>query len=130
MTVGDPLRYCPVDGFFDKNGVCAMKYKFLQATAATAAQALVTAVTAKRLRLLELIIHSNGAAGSNVFYSASAGTVIGAVYVPANTVATPNVILEFNPFGYFETTAGQGLYMDNNSAATTNVTLGYIEYTP
>lgn len=126
----DFLRYFPGKVFETvKDGVCAIASGHLQATAATANQALLTAVSGKIIILLQLSMCSRGAASDIALFSASAGTLIGVWDIPANTVATPNVILPPAPWGIVQSKVGEGLYV-NCGAVSVDINYEWIAYTP
>lgn len=125
------VKYFATNIYTDSTrNVCEVKPGFLQALAATLNQQVIAAVSGKRIRILRGTVHSNGAAGSVVFYSSTGGAACYALYIPANTVATPNVPIEWSPDGAFESITSGGIFVDNNSAATVNISLRYIEVTP
>lgn len=122
-------QYDP-SGIFEqvnKGGVCDVKTVVISLTAATANQLCVTAVTSKKIVVLSGLINSQGIQTYISFRTASGGTIIGYYSVPANTVASPNVIIEPHVWGAFATASGQGLYADNSAAVIATVTLRYIE---
>lgn len=82
-------------------------------TAATNNQLMVTGAAGYQVVLLSFDVNSVGAASSIAIKDASAGTIKKRIFVPANTVAQPNVIfpLSIAP-GYVRTTSGNGLYVD------------------
>jgi hypothetical protein len=118
--------------FSDKNGTREIKDAFLQATAATNNQSIVSAVTGKKIVVLSLAAHSLGAGERIVFKSASGGANKRSYWVQDVTVCTSscNTQEPFNPSGIFRTNTGEGLFVDNNSAAAVNISIEYIEFTP
>lgn len=119
----DPARYIEV-----KNNN-ASPMLFAAVTPAVANNTgIVTGVTGKKIRVHGLVAQSAGASGSLLFKSASGGTTIfPSMVMPANT-ANP-FVLEIKDSGYFETNAGEGLFVD---VATTQIQLlvCYSIYTP
>lgn len=88
---------------------------------------LITAVSGKTLEVVGGSVFSSGAATILSFRDGSAGTVNKYIYVPANTVANPNIPLLATPGDTILTTISNGLYVDN-SAVTVYLTINYIEY--
>jgi hypothetical protein len=122
-------RYWPAGVFEDKDGVVVpVKDVSVVLIAATANQAVIAAVSGKEIRILSGCIVSAGAVTSALFKSASGGTTKTAYIVPPNTAAavSGNVILEPNLFGWFRTTAGEGLFCDTGAVGV-RVSLNYIE---
>lgn len=123
-------QYFPAGIYSDKNAQCELKDKVFFAAGATNNQAVITAVSGKRLYIVSMNIYTSGIATDVVFKSASGGTNKYACQIPANTVATPNFTLGFKPDGWFNTETGEGLYVDVIAAVQTNISVRYIEYTP
>lgn len=103
-----------------------------QATAATDNQLAVAATTGKRIKVLHYNLCSDGAEGLIMFRSNSGGTVIWHSGVALFTAipANPNTNPGPNPWGWFETSTGHGLYVNNTGAAAVRVAVGYVIYTP
>lgn len=122
----------PGQMFYDKNGVREVKDAFKQATAATNNQEVVAAVSGKKIVVLSMVAHSLGAGERIVFKSASGGSNKRSYWVQDVTVCTSscNTQEPFNPSGIFRTNTGEGLFVDNNSAAAVNISVEYIEFTP
>lgn len=90
----------------------------------TTNNAIVTAVSARSVRVVSLTAWIGGTAPTQVsFLDASGGTVIHSIWIPSNAAATPMIILPFNPAGWFRTAVGNGLYanVSNDSDARINV---------
>jgi len=107
------------DLFIEKGGVPVVPQN-VQATLAggSANQLLAAGVSGKRVRLFSLIVASQAAAATYLTLkdgSGGAGMIV--IDVPANNVATPNVILDANKYGWCDTTAGTGLYCDVGAGA-------------
>lgn len=94
-------------------------------TATTNNQTVVAAVTAERIIVTSVVLHSDNAAGQVIFLSGSGGTRKRSYWVPANTVATPNVFEGYNPHGIFRTDAGTGLFANNGSASAVYCSVTY-----
>lgn len=126
------LQYDPLS-FFEQNpskgGVCEVKTLTVNGLAVAANTLLVSAISGKRIRVIGGNVFSNGAYSVLSFISASGGTIKKMIAVPANTVATPNVPLVPDPYSFFETNTGEGLYA-TNSAVIVLLSLNYIEVTP
>lgn len=130
MADSEFLKYFATNIFTDSNrAVCEVKDAFLQIAGAAVNQTLVTAVTAKKIVVLSLALHSTGAAGHIVFKSGNAGTNLRSYLAPINTSASPMIQEPLNFSGIFRTASGIGLFIDNNSAAICNVAVSYIEVT-
>ena len=90
---------------------------------------LVAAQTGKRIRLMGWILQANGAGLSGVtFKDGNGGSTLCLLNITPNTNGA-NDKLPIVDSGYFETTAGNGLYAD---IATTDLlaTIFYIAYVP
>lgn len=126
------IQYNP-NGIFEnaKDGVCPVINVLKGLLAATDNQLAVSAVTGKIILVLEASLCSaTTAAGIVYFRDGSAGTAKRAMNAPPNNVGPGNFHLPFNPAGYFQSTAGTGLYINNTSAAAAELSISYITYTP
>lgn len=105
-----------------------VKTKFFSAAAATNNQAAVSGVAGKKLRFMGYECQSAGAV--NVPYAikdGSAGTQYEGGFSPLNTEKFYQ--LPVIDEGYWSTTAGNGIYVDNAAAATAlTFVIRYIEY--
>lgn len=122
----DFQRWCPTDLFStgQAGSVCEPKDFVFVALGATNNQQVIAAVTGKKIFVLSGTLGSAGALGSALFKSATAGTNKHGWYFPAN----PGIV-EMIPqaWGVFNTNAGEGLFVDNTSAALLVISLRYIE---
>lgn len=101
-----------------------------QLTAATANQDVVALVTGKLIRVLSVVACSDGAASTVYLHSSTTGSDGAFIDVPANTVATPNVILPENKYGWFNSAAvGEKLQADCG-AVVVRLAVTYYIYTP
>lgn len=116
--------YDMVDG---KKTLCQVKEKVVTLTAATANQTVVPAVTGKSIVVLEGNIYSQGVAASIAFLDGSGGTVIKRYYVPANTLAEPNVQMPPARWGLLRTSSGVGLFASTAGGAAVELSISYIE---
>lgn len=122
--VTDPIRR-----FELKGEACKLKSVYLQTTVANNIL-VVTGVSGKIIRVMGILADSTAATIAGLtFKSASGGTNILHMVVPANSSATPNALLPITDSGYTETNTGEGLFVDCVTTAA-NVTLFYIVYTP
>lgn len=124
----DPTKYF----VYKKNGNledCPIKTAQVNAIAVATNQQIVAAVTGKKIRVVGGTMYSNGAASAVNFIDGSGGAGLKALFVPANTVSHPNVLIAPEINEQFETSAGVGLFA-NNSAVLVICTVNYIEYTP
>lgn len=99
-------------------------------TAAATNATVVAAVTGMSIRVLSILVSSAGVASSTTLKNGSGGASLLSIFVPANTVASPNVFLENGPYGMCETGAGVALVMDTGAGANTTVSVRYITFTP
>lgn len=92
-------------------------------------QTVIAAVTGKRIRVMGFVVQSNTSTqGELEFIDGSGGSLLfQSIHCPPST-ALP-FVLELKDPGYFETTAGTGLFADVVTAAV-NATVFYVEYTP
>jgi hypothetical protein len=128
VNVASPL---PVNAYLAsstmQDGTTQLTPKFVAISAFAADAALVAAVTSKKIRVLALFM-SASADGSAKFWSdtKTTGTVLtGDFLLDAGTASNP-FVLPFNPVGWFETVAGEALYLDMTTA-TLNGCLVYVE---
>ena len=127
------IQYDPL-GIFEQNpakgGVCQVKTVAVTLLAATANQTVIAAVTGKSIVVLEGNLYSQGVAASIGFLDGSGGTVLKRYYLPANTLAQPNVQMPPTVWGLLKTTSGTGLFASTAGAAAVDVSLTYIEVVP
>ena len=112
---------------YDANGV-ALTPKFAKAAIASATTdgAVVAAVASKKIRVLGFILSPAATATACTFTTkpGGAGTAISAVMtVVANTLSSPG----YNPLGWFETSAGEGLSLTTGTGSTVGVQVTYVE---
>jgi len=98
---------------------------------ATNNQQVIAAVTGKIIRVMGLIGWNDGAGvGRPVFKNGSGGTnLCYGIHVAPNTVQN-EMPLPIVDSGYFETTAGTGLFCDVPTANSIALNIFYIVYTP
>lgn len=105
-------------------------YQYKRAKADVAASqtdaAVVAAVTGKKIRVVALVAKAGGTATNATFTTkpAGSGTAISPVFANG---ANGDTILPFNPMGWFETSAGQGLSVTTGAGSSTGILVGYIE---
>lgn len=128
----DPIRYFEVKGqvcplLAVANAAIAVANN-TQIIAAIPAVAGVSA--AKVIRVMGWSLQSTGAGFPSIlFKSNSAGTALTApIFIPSNAAGLSDR-LPIIDTGYFETSAGHGLFVDV-TVATINSTIFYITYTP
>lgn len=123
-TIIDPTRIYEING-----EVCPLLSTPLLTLAVGNNQAVVSAVTAKKIRVMGWILSANAVATNPgvALKDGNAGTVLAGTILPAPEVK--NDKLPIVDSGYFETTAGTGLYADITTA-TAKVQVFYIAYTP
>lgn len=110
---------------------CTIKQKVVQLTAATNNQQIVAAVTAKKIRVLRVVLHALSAAAERVVFHDAAGANLASYWVPATGVAAELNVIDHAPIeGLWDGATATELQADNNSAAIINCTVRYIEFTP
>ena len=112
-----------------KDGVIAIRTVNVTPAGGAANSLVITAVTGKVIRILDVVASSTGAASSVGFFSGSAARLIRVIQVPANTVATPNVILGPSELGVMTLDVSTGLYV-NLGAVSVDLSVNYIIFTP
>lgn len=118
--------------FIEKGGVTVTPQN-VQATIAAAAanQLLAAGVSGKRIRLFSLVVASQAAAATYVtFKDGSGGAGLLVVDVPANSSASPNVILDPNKYGWLDTSLATGLYCDVGAGAGVYISARVAIFTP
>jgi hypothetical protein len=117
-------------GGTDQN--CEIKSAYLTTAGATDNQLIITAVSGKRIRVLEGYIRNGGSTATVVaFKSASGGQVLREYNQLASGAGiNADIRIPWNPFGEMETLTGQGLYVLVTAAVTPSISLRYIEFTP
>ena len=103
-----------------------VKRAFANVAAAQTDAALVTAVAAKKIRVLGVILSGAGAGATSVtFNSKPAGS--GVAISPAFLSHAVGPVLPYNPHGWFETVAGEGLTVTTGAGTTTGILILYVE---
>lgn len=102
------------------------KFAFANIAASTTDGAIVTAVTAKIIRVLALSCVAAATATNITFNTkpAGAGSAISCLYANA---ANGGEVLPFNPVGWFQTSSGEGLTATTGAGSTTGLTVTYVE---
>lgn len=102
--VGSELQYASIDA------------------AASGDNTLVAAVSGKRIRVVSLFLVASGAV-TVAFESGASGT---ALTGDMNVGANGNIVMPFNPEGWFQTVAGALLNMELGSATSVDGCLTYV----
>jgi len=113
--------------YYDENGnLLTVKRAFANVAASQTDADLVTAVTSKKIRVLSLNMVTAATATNVTFNSkpGGAGTAISPLYANGSN---GGIALNYHPFGYFETTAGQGLSVTTGAGSTTGIHVTYVE---
>jgi hypothetical protein len=92
---------------------------------ASADNTIVAAVTGKKIRVTALFAVASGGANTLRFESGTGGTALTGQFSLAAT--TGQVVLPFNPNGWFETLAGGLLNLELSAATSVDGSLSYIE---
>lgn len=107
------------------SGNLVPKFAFANIAAGTTDGALVSAVSGKKLRVLDVKLATVTAATTATFNTkpSGAGSAISATLnVPVGIAS-----LGFNPLGHFETNSGEGLTVTTSAGNTVGVQITYIE---
>lgn len=102
------------------------KFKLANVAASQTDSAVVAAVSLKKLRVVGLVLVTGATATTVTFTSkpGGAGTAISMLFANA---ANGGAVLPFNPVGWFETAAGEGLSATTGAGSTTGIQVVYIE---
>jgi hypothetical protein len=110
------------------NGTTALtpKWAFANITAGSTDGAIVTAVALKKIRVVALAMVTGGTATTVTFNSkpGGAGAAISPLFANA---ANGGAVLPPNPWGWFQSAAGEGLTATTGTGATTGILVQYIE---
>lgn len=100
-------------------------------TTTAANQQVIAAITGKKIRVMGVLAQSNTAVvGGFNFIDGSGGTeLMAGVFVPVGPGVGGTFLLPLNDNGYFETSAGVGLYL-NGATDVVKLTVFYIAYVP
>jgi hypothetical protein len=127
-SLDGPLLAAPVTGVvYDQAGVALTpKFAFANVAASATDSALVAAVALKKIRVLALYAIAGGTQTNLTFNSkpGGAGTAISPLLANAQNGGE---VLGFNPSGWFETTAGQGLSVTTGTGSATGIGVVYVE---
>jgi len=107
------------------NGSVPLLINFAPIAAATNGDnAIVAAVTGKKIRVMQLFVQA-GAAG-NIYFTDGTTVVFGGNSNTINLAINGNVNLNFSPIGWFETGVGAGLTLHTSSTGPFGGGLAYI----
>lgn len=108
-----------------------VSYSFAFAGAAANQQLVAASSVGRKVRLLSLIVSASGAAATTLtLQDGSAGSPIMILTIPANTSATPNVILDLNELGWVDTSVNAGLFCTIGAAGGAFVSIRAASYLP
>ena len=122
-----PVSNYPASDYVMVGGVqLTPKFALANVAASQTDSAVVAAVTAKKIRVLA-VIALTGATATNVTFTtkpAGSGTAISALFACGSN---QGFALGFNPVGWFQTNAGEGLSVTTGAGATTGIQVVYVE---
>jgi len=112
------------DGYVTFHDTFSNDIKFATAAqdAATATSDLVSAVSAKKLRVLSLTLSADAACSVKFETGASAATIAESIYLPVNGTVT-----QASELGIFETSLGDKLMINKTGSANITVSISYRE---
>lgn len=121
--------YSPQSNFEDKNDALPVNYILKLCGSTDTNVEVVPGESGKKIRVVSLKAQSNHAStiGACNLLDGSGGTLLCLLYPPI--YGAQKETYEPNPLGYFETTAGNGLY-ETTTTAGVILEIGYIIYTP
>lgn len=102
------------------------KFAFANPPASTTDGTVVAAVATKKIRVLSVAFVAGGTATTLTFNSKPAGAGTAKTCLFANA-ANGGAVLGYNPLGWFETTAGEGLSATTGAGSATGIQLTYVE---
>ena len=110
------------------NGTTALTPKFAKANvAASQTDAnIVSAVTSKKIRVLQMFALAGGTATDLTFNTKPAGAGTAISPLMANT-SNGGEVLPFSPIGWMETASGEGLTVTTGTGSTTGILVVYVE---
>lgn len=124
-------QYAPNQTFYSTSGGTMYTSNDLRAIANIAASQtdanIVTAVAGKKIRVLAMAAVAGGTATNLTFNSKPAGVGVAISPLFANGV-NGGEVLPFNPMGWFETVAGEGLTVTTGAGSTTGILVTYVTY--
>jgi hypothetical protein len=94
--------------------------------ASQADSAVITAVTGKKLRVTSMILSCGSPATTVTFNTKPSGSgtaITNAIHLPSNG----SVVMPYNPAGWCETSAAEGLTVTTGAGSTTTYQIGYVE---
>ena len=112
------------DGYLTFHDTFSSEVKFatVAQASATATSDLVTAVSAKKLRVLSMTLSADAACSVKFETGSSAATIAQSIYLPVNGTVTQSCDL-----GLFETATGDKLMINKTGTANVSVTISYRE---
>lgn len=117
------IEYFPAQIFRDRIGVVS-SFDNSASLGTGTNQAFIAGNSGKNIRVVSMILTSNGTDSSFQFLNASAGAIMFQGRVGATAI-----VFEFNPNGWFETSTGNGIFA-TIATNTILISVRYIIYTP
>lgn len=103
------------------------KYALANVAASQTDSSVVAAVTGKRIRVIAVCAVQGATASAGITFNtkpAGAGSAISALFAAG---ANNGFALGFNPAGWFQTNAGEGLSVTTGAGATVGIQVVYVE---
>jgi hypothetical protein len=103
-----------------------VKYAFANTSAGTTDGALVSAVSGRRIRVVQVAAVAGGTATTLTFNTkpSGAGTAISPAFANG---ANGGEVLPFSSVGWFTTNLSEGLTVTTGAGSTTGILVGYVE---
>jgi hypothetical protein len=119
-------RIYPGKYFETINGVEAEQNIYVPVNASTSNVQLTAVNAGKSWRLLSLVAFSSAAAIEILFRSASSGTVIGSLLIPAATAGS--LVLPYNSSGWLNGPSGTGIWLDVGAGGNLKLTSTWVNF--
>ena len=103
-----------------------MKFAFANVAASQTDSNIVSAVSGKVIRVVQLFALAGATQTNLTFNSKPAGSGVAISPLMYNAISGGEV-LPLTPYGWFETVRGEGLTVTTGAGATTGILIGYIE---
>ncbi len=114
------------DFLFDGHSELTPKFALANVAAGQTDSQVVAAVAGKKIRVLAAVVVAGSTATNITFNTKPAGAGSAISCLLANG-ANGGAVLPFNPVGWFETAAGQGLTVTTGAGSTTGIQVVYVE---
>ena len=98
---------------------------YVSVAASQTDSAVVAAVTGRRIRVRSVVINQGDTTPSSVTFNTKPAGAGSAIYPALKAAANGGFVMPDNPYGWFQTLAGEGLTVTTGAGSTTSIAVTY-----